>query len=299
MWLNPRSRASGFSTDLKKDLTMNYEGNGITKYIIDNKLDDYFFSAKNSWLLLYGKKEGDIPVPRLLAFVCEVNDCYAYTAEQKKNLSDAIVISKELNLPLLAIRFKKNCNDVAVAEKGIPTRLITYSELKEKFQKEYNVIPEAEHGNKDINAYSSSSYHDWQRQALGGIVVTDLDLVKIDRLNEKIEKIFELKRSFKPLYEWEPYLADSMNFGLIINAIIASKKNIPFHLLYNRYTNDINGNRTDDISKISLFAFNVPLESGSFVSSKNVKHKRLCCLPPSSLIPIDRKTAGFPEGISR
>ena len=247
MWLNPRSRASGFSTDLKKDLTMNYEGNGITQYIIDNKLDDYFFSAKNSWLLLYGKKEGDVPVPRLLAFVCEVDDGYAYTADQKKNLSDAVIVSKELNLPLLAIRFKKNCNDVAVAEKGIPTRLITYSELKEKFQKEYNVIPEAEHGNKDINAYSSSSYHDWQRQALGGIVVTDLDLVKIDRLNEKIEKIFELKRSFKPLYEWEPYLADSMNFGLIINAIIASKKNIPFHLLYNRYTNDINGNRTDDI----------------------------------------------------
>ena len=87
---------------------MNYEGNGITKYIIDNKLDDYFFSAKNSWLLLYGKKEGQVPEPRLLAFVCEVNDDYGCTAEQKKSFYDAVIVSKELKLPLLAIRFKKN-----------------------------------------------------------------------------------------------------------------------------------------------------------------------------------------------
>lgn len=278
---------------------MKYEGNAITKYIIDNKLDDYFFSAKNSWLLLYGKKEGKVPEPRLLAFVCEVNDDYGCTAEQKKSFYDAVIVSKELKLPLLAIRFKKNCNTVAVTEKGIPTRLITYPELKEKFQKEYNVIPEAEHGNKDINAYSSSSYHEWQRQALGGIVVTDLDLVKIDRHNETIEKIFELKRSFRPLYEWEPYKVDNLNFCLIINAIIASKKNIPFHLFYNRYIDDINGNRIDDISKMSVFAFDIPWESGTFVSSENVKWKHLCCLSPSSLIPIDRKTAGFSEGISR
>ena len=55
---------------------MQYKGNGITQYIVDNQLDGYFFSAKNSWLLLYGKKEGDVPVPLLLAFVCEVNDSY-------------------------------------------------------------------------------------------------------------------------------------------------------------------------------------------------------------------------------
>lgn len=271
---------------------MNYEGNGITQYIVDNKLNDYFFSAKNSWLLLYGKKEGDVPVPRLLAFVCEVNDGYEYTAEQKKNLLDAIVISKELNLPLLAIRFKKNCNDVAVREKGVPTRLITYSELKEKFQKKYNVIPKAEHGNKDINAYSSSSYHDWQRQALGGIVVTDLDLVKIDRHNETIEKIFELKRSRTFINYWTPYPEDSMNFCLIINAIIASKKNIPFCLLYNRYEM-IDGNRIDDISKLSSFSFDVPWESGTFISSENVKWKRQCYLPPSSLIPAGGKSDSF------
>ena len=277
---------------------MNYEGNGITQYIIDNKLDDYFFSAKNSWLLLYGKKEGQVPEPRLLAFVCEVNDDYGCTAEQKKSFYDAVIVSKELKLPLLAIRFKKNCNTVAVTEKGVPTRLITYSELKEKFQKEYNVIPKAEHGNKDINAYSSSSYHDWQRQALGGIVVTDLDLVKIDRHNETIEKIFELKRSFRPLYEWEPYKVDNLNFGLIINAIIASKKNIPFWLLYNEYK-EIGSNRIDDISKMSVFAFDVPWESGSFISSENVKWKRQCCLTPSSLIPTDRKPANFPTGRSR
>ena len=277
---------------------MNYEGNGITQYIIDNKLDDYFFSAKNSWLLLYGKKEGQVPEPRLLAFVCEVNDDYGCTAEQKKSFYDAVIVSKELNLPLLAIRFKKNCNTVAVTEKGVPTRLITYPELKEKFQKEYNVIPEAEHGNKDINAYSSSSYHDWQRQALGGIVVTDLDLVKIDRHNETIEKIFELKRSRTFVNYWTPYPEDYMNFGLIINTIIASKKNIPFCLLYNRYEM-IDGNRIDDISKLSSFSFDVPWESGSFISSENVKWKRQCCLTPSSLIPIDRKPANFPAGRSR
>ena len=276
---------------------MQYKGNGITQYIVDNKLDDYFFSAKNSWLLLYGKKEGQVPEPRLLAFVCEVNDGYAYTADQKKNLSDAVVISKELNLPLLAIRFKKNCNDVAVTEKGVPTRLITYSELKEKFQKEYNVIPNAEYGNKDINAYSSSSYHDWQRQALGGIVVTDLDLVKIDRHNETIEKIFELKRSRTFVNYWTPYPEDYMNFGLIINAIIASKKNIPFCLLYNRYEM-IGINRIDDISKMSVFAFDVPSESGSFISSENVKWKRLGCLSPSSLIPVCEKSDGSAAGRS-
>ena len=79
-----------------------------------------------------------------------------------------------------------------------------------------------------------------------------------------------------------------MNFGLIINAIVASKKNIPFHLLYNRYEM-IDGNRIEDISKMSVFAFDVPWESGSFISSENVKWKRQCYLPPSSLIPIRGK----------
>lgn len=277
---------------------MNYEGNGITQYIIDNKLDDYFFSAKNSWLLLYGKKEGKIPIPQLLAFVCEVNDNYDYTLDQDNNFWDAIIIAKELNLPFLSIRYKKNCEIVAITKNDLITRFITYSELKEKFQKEYNVIPKAEHGNKDINAYSSSSYHDWQRQTLGGIVVTDLDLIKINRHNKTIEKIFELKRSFKPLYEWKPYPVDKPNFCLIINAIIASKKNIPFWLLYNEYKK-IDGNRIDDISKISSFSFDVPWKSGSFISYENVKWKRQRCLSPSSLIPSDRKPANFPTGRSR
>ena len=79
-----------------------------------------------------------------------------------------------------------------------------------------------------------------------------------------------------------------MNFCLIINAIIASKKNIPFHLLYNRYEM-IDGNRIDDISKMSVFAFDVPWESGTFISPENVKWKRQYYLSPSSLIPIRGK----------
>ena len=67
---------------------MQYKGNGITQYIVDNKLDGYFFSAKNTWLLLYGKKEGDVPVPRLLAFVCEVNDGYQLPAGQSPGVCD-------------------------------------------------------------------------------------------------------------------------------------------------------------------------------------------------------------------
>ena len=61
----------------------------------------------------------------------------------------------------------------------------------------------------------------------------------------------------------------------------------------------IDGNRIDDISKMSVFAFDVPWESGTFISPENVKWKRLCYLPPSSVIPAGGKSTDFAVERSR
>ena len=222
-----------------------YTGNAIYNYI-NEKCLDYFFCTKDSWTLIYGDANSN---PKLLAFVSEVDDLSSdISVLEIKQSENAEKIADNLNLPFIFIRFQKKSDNLFVSLNG-KQGIINYQKLKELFI-EFGVSNNGT-PSKPVNQYSSSPYHDWQRNNLGKITVSDLDLVKFEQ--DEVVEIIELKRSKISLEKWFPYEDDYPNFQLIINSILNSNKIINFRIYYNLFTNDGSGSRVEDISLIKVF----------------------------------------------
>lgn len=233
-----------------------YNGNAIYDYVVKKNLG-YFFSVKNNWLLLYGNARS---VPKILVLVSKVDDFYVdnMSSDEKDKGNFAYIIAQHLKLPFIWVRFMLNCNRILVWQSDVKHwEEITYNQLRDLFE-EYGVV-ELGTARKPVNQYTSSSYHDWQRENLGDITVSDLDMVRYR--DNKIEKIIELKRSKVSIDEWLPFHKDYPNFALIINAIIKSQVKIPFLLYYNEMKEGEIGKRTEDISLIHVFQFEIPKDT--------------------------------------
>ena len=114
---------------------------------------------------------------------------------------------------------------------------------------------------KLINDASSSAFHKWQRQNLGAITVSDLDLFRTKTSFHHAEFI-ELKRSYIDVESWRPFRADFPNF-LLMNSV-ARRCGVALTIAYNvRHKNPLN----DDPSVISLFGFS---EHGSIIQKCRV-----------------------------
>ncbi|MBR0485616.1 MAG: hypothetical protein IJJ69_12735, partial [Oscillospiraceae bacterium] len=226
---------------------MKYEGNEIYNYIRSHGLHQYCFLVKNQWILLYGDMQG---VPRMLAFVSETSALDSeFSEEERENGNRVCKIARQLHLPFVAVRFVQNCQKVCIWLNG-NWQTMTYPELKQVYQN-FGIVQSGTAG-KSVNQYTSSSYHDWQRNQLGKIIVTDLDLIKLKN-DDSIASIIELKRSKIALDQWTPYRNDYPNFALTVNAIVHSGKKIPFYLYYNIMHDGTAGHRTEDISEIKVF----------------------------------------------
>lgn len=230
---------------------LQYNGNAVYYYVVRNK-SDYYFSAKDNWMLVYGDSDS---IPKIFVFVCKVDNIDLCPPGELNNAVMAESFAHYLRLPFLHVRFTANSNMVSI--RGSDNRnwsRVSYDELRDKFE-EYGVVRPGT-AKKPLNQYASSPYHDWQRQNLGRITVSDFDLLKYR--NNKIEEIIELKRSKIDIDKWNPYPDDFPNFALIINAIVNSGKQIPFNLYYNKMREGEKGKRTEDISQIKVFQFAIP-----------------------------------------
>lgn len=226
-------------------------------------------------MLVYGNA---FSIPKILVFVSKVVDIYHGVCEntELEDANKAFSIARYLNLPFLFVRFMVNSDKVAVWEANFGQwRILTYDELRNIFEK-YGVVQPGTAG-KRVNQYTSSSYHDWQRNQLGRITVSDFDLIKFT--NQEVKEIVELKRSKISLNSWSPYEADYPNFALLINTIVGSKKQIPFFLYYNVMRAGERGMREEDISQLKVFEFITPgcpewTEcDGRMISCKEVRYK--------------------------
>ncbi len=250
-----------------------YTGNAIYDYIKQNNLD-YFFCVKNSWTLIYGDSKSD---PKLFAFVKKVNDLESKLSEEEVNqLEKAKKIAENLSLPFIFICFQDNSNELYV-QRNNKKEKVTFEGLKDIFSRFNLSNPGVPF--KPLNQYSSSLYHDWQRKNLGNITVSDLDLVKFDQ--DDIIEIIELKRSKKQLRYWTPYEDDFPNFKLIINAIFNSKRKINFSIYYNLLREDRDRIRTEDISLIKVFNFEIPSRKQEIDPSK---YTLVGCFRPKDLL---------------
>lgn len=254
---------------------MEYTGNAICDYINRNQLD-YYYSAKDMWLLLYGTAES---IPKILVMVNKVENIKEpITKKETEHFPKARLIAGSLKLPLICIRFSIDSNEVLMWDN---TRRKWYKLTYDQLEKVYAQYGVKEEGNvkKEVNQYVSSPYHRWQREKLGSVIATDLDLLKCE--DGEIKEMIELKRSHEKIYEWMPYSKDFSNFALIINAICESGKKIPFRLYYNELKSGPKGKRIEDISKIKVFEFKIP---DRYITSRQVRYQLQGLCKPEQLL---------------
>jgi len=243
---------------------LEYSGNAIYDYVKEKKLR-YYFSTDHTWLLVYGDTTS---IPKIMVFANRVNNLSNKCSFEELNaFNKAYNISKYLNLPFLYVRFMVNSMMINIWEEKVGKwREVTYDQLRDIYEL-YGVVQPGT-AKKPVNQYVSSPYHDWQRQNLGTITVTDFDLVKY--VDNDIKKVVELKRSKIDINLWNPFHNDFANFALLINTIIGSHKNIKFCLYYNVMKAGIAGMRVEDISKIKVFDFIIP---STMISRDEVQFK--------------------------
>ena len=251
-----------------------YRGNDIYKYILNNNYE-YFFCVENNWILVYGN---DQSVPKIIVYVSKVKNIEAsFTDEEKSAINKSYIIAKYLKLPFICVRFMVKSTVVLVWRTDTRSwEKMSYDQLRDLYEKFGVVQPGT--AKKPVNQYVSSPYHDWQRQNLGRITVSDFDLIKYR--NNKVEQIIELKRSKKSLEQWTPYRDDYANFALLINTIVLSGKNILFTLYYNFMQDGIIGNRREDISRIKVYDFKVP---NTLITSQQVHYNLRGTFEPQDL----------------
>ena len=243
-----------------------YTGNDIYDYVTANKLD-YLYMMEHHWLLLYGDSNC---VPKLLVIASKTNDIEApYSVEDSKDANNSYLVSKSLKLPFLFIRFSETSENVSVWDSGNRDwKVMHFDDLRNIFDG-YEVVQPGT-PKKAINQYSSSIYQDWQRDSLGNITVTDLDLVKLN--DKKVSTIYELKRSKVPLERWKPYSDDYPNFALIINAIVNAGNDIRFKLIYNLMFDGVAEKRIEKLSRVKFYEFDIP---NQMIKSKEVKYNQM------------------------
>jgi len=204
-------------------------------------------------MLVYGNVDS---IPRILVFASRVDniagECYP---KELNDANKALSIANYLNLPFIFVRFMVNNDVVAVWEGRFENwRNLSYAQLRDLYE-EYGVVQPGT-AKKRVNQYVSSPYHDWQRQNLGRITVSDFDLIKY--VDGEVKEIIELKRSKISINRWNPYQDDFPNFALLINTIVGSRKSIPFTLYYNVMKAGQMGMRVEDTSLIKVFDFMIP-----------------------------------------
>lgn len=243
---------------------MEYLGNAIYDYIYDKNLD-YYYSTEHNWMLVYGNSAS---IPKIMVFASKVTDinsnCFG---KEKTEAYKALSIARCLKLPFIFVRFMVNNDLVRIWEESVGQwHTVTYDQLRDIYER-YGVVQPGT-ARKRVNQYTSSPYHDWQRNNLGRITVSDFDLIKFNY--GQVQEIIELKRSKISLDTWDLYKNDYPNFALLINTIVGSGKNIPFTLYYNLMKAGPMGMRVEDTSQIKVFDFIIP---NGMISSNQVRYR--------------------------
>ncbi|MGF0065940.1 hypothetical protein ACQRCQ_11950 [Lachnospiraceae bacterium SGI.085] len=243
---------------------MEYMGNAIYDYVYNEDLD-YYYSAEHNWMLVYGNSAS---IPKIMVFASKVADINSDgTADEMKEANKALSIARYLKLPFIFVRFMVNNDLVGIWEESVGKwQTVTYDQLRDIYER-YGVVQPGT-ARKRVNQYTSSPYHDWQRNNLGRITVSDFDLIKYN--NGQVQEIIELKRSKIPLNTWTPYPNDYPNFALLINTIVGSGKDISFTLYYNLMRAGQMGMRVEDTSQIKVFDFIIPK---NMISSNQVQYR--------------------------
>lgn len=216
-----------------------------------HQIDDHPFvwTVGNAWTLIYG--EGTAPT--VIVFVRGTSATTGDVAEEVQEAARfAEKIAERAQLPFRVVTFDDRVNEI---ERVTLSRTVegagdevTLDHLRDEFGG-LGLPVRTGAAAKAVNDATSSAYHDWQRANLGRIVVTDLDLLRVE--DGEVTELIELKRSYIELNRWTPFTNDFANFDLA--AAVASRIGARFTIAYNvRRKNPWH----DDASTLSTFAYN-------------------------------------------
>lgn len=233
---------------------MYYNSNALYEYIRENNLNQFEFATGNLWQLVYGDRDC---IPKLLVVVSGVNSTQISTSilnSETVAYNRVCQLSSLTDVPAVFIRFciDKDVDSVYLYTSNGGFQKKTMFELT-KIYSNYGLPTNTSATAKYLNNKESSAYHKWQRASLGReLTVSDIDLLKINLVNNSIEVIYELKRSFISIEKWAPYSDDYNNFRLLGNLLKGTE--IPLKIAYNvRTTKPWN----DNINNIKIFNVNI------------------------------------------
>ncbi|WP_313584352.1 hypothetical protein [Acinetobacter variabilis] len=228
---------------------------------------NFIWTCGNAWTLIYCDTYGN-PMVIVLAHGSS-------WIEQPEILNAINYMASKSNLPLMRIKFDDLAKEISTAciiKNSLSGTFseISLEELKNIFSQLGLPVNTGVCG-KYLNDSTSSSYHNWQRAALGRIKVSDIDLMRIDQQGHPLE-IIELKRSYYGINRWQPFPDDYVNFNALLN--MCCRCQIKMTIAYNvRHRSPF----YDDSSQISIFSYqalNTPQHKGvyRFDDFKNGKY---------------------------
>lgn len=229
-----------------------YKTNAIYE-TLDSIEHDFLWVSGNAWLLVYGNKNDQ----KAKVLVLTHGTSWKKQEDVIKFLK---FLSKRLRIPIYKIMFDDSV-DTSISEIAFSTileddgEMYFLNELKNIFKNAgLNIIDGS--CDKYLNDKISSAYHKWQRTSLGNkIIVSDIDLIRMDEKKQEPIELIELKRSTAKVTDWKPYRDDFANFNLIDT--ISKQTNIPLTIVYNRMIkNKLTKTILKDIyNPVSIFNF--------------------------------------------
>ena len=228
-----------------------YSSNALYERLEAEGCQQFCWAVGNSWVLLYGNSAC---VPRLV--ICASGTSTAQLDDLgRKKIQATHALAKELarraNLPFGTIEFNDSVPEIS--DVLLDGTIVSLDDLKSWFSKLGFAVKENDSSapSKALNDASSSAYHRWQRSALGQIVVTDIDLFRLDANSYEAITLYELKRSYIPLSSWMPFKDDFPNFNLA--SAFASMSELEFRIVYN--VRHKTPRVCDDVSRLRLFSY--------------------------------------------
>lgn len=239
-------------------MSVYYNDNAIYEKLRSYKSEKFIWVHGNAWLLIYGDQYS---IPKLLAFVTtrSFRDEELYSKHK-----DIISLFKNLDIPFINISFDDKTDDIdyiRIQDNSLEKwEDISLQELKDIFRR-FGVPVNNNPCHKAINDKKSSAYHNWQRENLGNITVSDIDLIRVH--NNEIQEIIELKRSYYEFDRWKPFSDDYPNFNLTLN--LCNKVGIPkFTILYNMRKKNPFADIPDPVMLFNYFDINKYSNIGVF-----------------------------------
>ena len=228
-----------------------YKSNAIYEYLTSKKLPQFKFVVGNAWQLIYGDNSCH---PVVLIFAVGVQHSHIDnppSIEDQEAFSLLSLAGVNAKLPVRYIRFSSDVEEVEtvrVSDGSFVYSALSMSELSQLFGS-FGLPVSNTHTAKYLNDKTSSAYHKWQRTSLGAaLTVSDIDLWHLSETGNP-EIVFELKRSYIDLSNWQPFTDDYRNFMLISN--LCRKAGMQFKIIYNQR---IKTPFQDKIDRLKIFS---------------------------------------------